>query len=85
MAGERRASGDPSDGTGVRESHMSRRISKPIKIALILAVAAVAIAAKQFTWSDAKHAAQSSATQVAPAELMQKSGPLPETKVDSYY
>ena len=60
-------------------------MSKFIKVALILAVAAVAIAAKQYTWPDAKRAAESSATQVSPSELMHKSGPLPETKVDSYY
>ena len=60
-------------------------MSKPVKIALILAVAGIAIAAKQFTWSDTKRVAASSAASVSPAELMQKSGPLPETKVDSYY
>ncbi len=60
-------------------------MSKPVKIALILAVAAVAIAARQLTWSGAKRAAKSSAAQVLPSELMRKSAPLPETEVHDYY
>jgi hypothetical protein len=60
-------------------------MSKFTKIALILAVAAVAMAAKQLTWSDANRVAATSAASVSPAELMQNCGPLPETKVDSYY
>jgi len=58
---------------------------KLLKIALILAVAAVAIAAKEFTWPDAKRAVDAAPAQVAPAELMRKSGPLPETEVHDYY
>jgi len=60
-------------------------MSKFFKIALILAVAAVAIAATKFVASDAKHAAPAAASSVSPMDMMRKSGPLPPTKVDSYY
>jgi hypothetical protein len=60
-------------------------MSKFVKIALILAVAAVAMAARQLTLSDTNRVAASSAASVSPAELMKKSEPLPETKVDNYF
>jgi len=60
-------------------------MSKAIKIALILAIGAVAIAARQLTTSDVQNAAASSAGSVSPHDIMRKSGPLPPTKVDSYY
>jgi hypothetical protein len=64
-------------------------MSKLIKIAVILAVAAVAIAAKQLTSSEVDVSAQAKlvtpAASVAPLELMRKAGQLPETKVDSYF
>jgi hypothetical protein len=64
-------------------------MSKLIKIAVILAVAAVAIAAKQLTSSEVDVSAQAKlvtpAASVAPLELMHKAGQLPETKVDSYF
>jgi hypothetical protein len=59
-------------------------MSKLMKVALILAVAAVAIAARQLTWPDAKRTAESSAVSISPGELMRKSGPLPETEVHDY-
>ncbi len=59
-------------------------MSKVIKVALILAVAAVAIAATRFVALDAKRAAPAAGASVAPMELMRKAGPLPPTKVDSY-
>lgn len=62
-------------------------MSKLIKIAVILAVAAVAIAAKQLTAVDTSAEAQlvTPAASVAPLELMRKAGQLPVTKVDSLF
>jgi len=64
-------------------------MSKLIKIAVILAVAAVAIAAKQLTSSEVDMSAEAKlvtpAASVAPLELMRKVGHLPETKVDSHF
>jgi hypothetical protein len=62
-------------------------MSKLIKIAVILAVAAVAIAAKQLAAPATDKAALSlaPASSIEPVELMHRSGPLPETKVDSYF
>jgi hypothetical protein len=61
-------------------------MSKLVKITVILAIAAVAIAAKQLSptptgtppWLPP-------AASVSPAELMQRAGPLPETEVASYF
>jgi hypothetical protein len=64
---------------------MSRPMSKAIKVALILAIAAVAIAATKLPWSDTKRAADAAGAQVSPAELMRKSAPLPQTEVHDYY
>jgi ABC-type molybdate transport system substrate-binding protein len=62
-------------------------MSKLIKIAAILAVAAVAIAAKQFASPATDTAALSvaPASSISPLELMHHTGPLPESKVDSYF
>jgi hypothetical protein len=63
-------------------------MSKLVKIAVILAVAAVAIAARQLSPSvDMSAEAQllAPASSVSPAEFMHRAGPLPETQVDSYF
>jgi hypothetical protein len=65
-------------------------MSKFLKIALILAAAAVAIAAKQLTSSEVDMSAEAkllvpAAASVAPMEIMHKVGQLPETKVDSHF
>lgn len=57
---------------------------KIINIALILAVAAVAIAAKSFTTSDAQRAAAAPAASVAPMDMMRDAKPLPQTEVENY-
>jgi hypothetical protein len=63
-------------------------MSKLIKVALILAVAAVAIAAKQLTSAEVDMSAEAQlvtpSASVAPLELMRKAGQLPETQVDSH-
>ena len=62
-------------------------MSKLVKIAVILAVAAVAIAAKQLTSSEVDMSAEAKllapSASVAPLQMMHKVGQLPETKVDS--
>lgn len=62
-------------------------MSKLIKVAVIIAVAAVAIAAKQFSSSATDKAALSMtpASSISPAQLMRDAGPLADTKVDSYF
>jgi len=60
-------------------------MSKLIKIAVILAVAAVAIAAKQFVSPGANKAAPSSASSVSPAELTKSAGPLSELKIENLF
>ena len=60
-------------------------MSKLTKIAVILAVAAVAIAAKQFTSPASDTAALSSAPGISPAELTKSAGPLPELKVEDLF
>jgi hypothetical protein len=62
-------------------------MSKLIKLALILAVAAVAMAAKQFSSPSTDKAALSlmPAASISPAALTHSAGPLPETKIDSLY
>jgi hypothetical protein len=62
-------------------------MSKLVKIAVILAVAVVAIAARQLSSPIPAGAALSLAppSSVSPAELMHRAGPLPETQVDSYF
>ena len=60
-------------------------MSKLIKVALILAVAAVAIAAKQLTAPGTDKAALAPAASVSPAALTHSAGPLPETQIDSLY
>ena len=64
-------------------------MSKVLKVALILAAAVVAIAAKQLTSSEVDMSAEAKllvpAASIAPMEMMHKVGQLPETKVDSYF
>jgi hypothetical protein len=57
---------------------------KVINIALILAVAAIAIAAKQYMPSDAQRAAPAAAASVAPMDMMRDTKPLPQTEVENY-
>jgi hypothetical protein len=62
-------------------------MSKLIKVAVILAVAAVAIAAKQFASPTTDKAALSMApaSSVSPSELMHRSGQLPELKIENLF
>jgi hypothetical protein len=62
-------------------------MSKLLKIGAILAVAAIVIAAKQFAAPTTDKAALSlaPASSISPLELMHHSGPLPESKVDSFF
>jgi hypothetical protein len=60
-------------------------MSKLIKVAVILAVAVVAIAAKQFASPGADKATPSSASSVSPAELTKSVGPLPELKIENLF
>lgn len=62
-------------------------MSKLIKIAVILAVAAVAIAAKQFATPGTDKAALSMTpgSSVSPNELMRRSGELPELKIENLF
>ena len=62
-------------------------MSKLVKIAVILAVAAVAIAAKQFASPTTDKAALSlaPAASVSPAELTHRSGQLPELKIENLF
>jgi hypothetical protein len=62
-------------------------MSKLVKIAVILAVAAVAIAAKQFASPTTDNAALSMApaASVSPAEIMHRSGHLPELKIENLF
>ena len=63
-------------------------MSKLVKIAMILAVAAVAIAAKQLVPAadmSGEAALAVSAAQVVPLKLMHDAGPLPETQVSSHF
>ncbi len=58
-------------------------MSKFIKIAVILAIAAVAIAAKQFAppTTDKATLSLAPAPSIAPAEMMRRAGQLPELKI----
>ena len=64
-------------------------MSKLIKIAAILGIAALVIAAKQLSSSGTDGSvpalAATTATSISPADLMRGVGPLPETQVDSLY
>ncbi len=64
-------------------------MSKFAKLALIIAIAAVAMATKQFmSPGEDKAATMDSATpavSVSPEELMRAAGPLPETKLESLF
>jgi hypothetical protein len=64
-------------------------MSKFAKVALIIAIAAVAMAAKQFISPDEQKLTSAvSATpgaSISPAELTRAAGPLPETKIDSLF
>jgi predicted lysophospholipase L1 biosynthesis ABC-type transport system permease subunit len=82
-----------SDGSSTNESSncvltkQEKSMSKLVKLALILAVAAVAMAAKQFTAPGTDKVALSlaPAASISPAALTHSAGPLPETKIDSLY
>jgi hypothetical protein len=60
-------------------------MSKLVKIAVILAVAVVAIAAKQFTSPGTDKVAVASTASVSPAELHKSVGPLPELKIENLF
>ncbi len=62
-------------------------MSKLIKIAAILAVAAVAIAAKQFssTATDKAALAVAPASSVSPMEMMHRTRELPELKIENLF
>jgi uncharacterized protein YraI len=62
-------------------------MSKLIKIAVILAVAAVAIAAKQFAspTTDTAALSMAPAPSVSPSELTHRSGQLPELKIENLF
>jgi hypothetical protein len=62
-------------------------MSKLIKIAVILAVAAVAIAARQFASPSIDTAALSMAPapSVSPSELTHRAGQLPELKIENLF
>jgi hypothetical protein len=62
-------------------------MSKFIKIAGIIGIAALAVAAKQLSFPGVTGAAPSftAAPSVSPAELTRGIGPLPETQIDSLY
>ncbi len=62
-------------------------MSKIIKVAVILAVAAVAIAAKQFASpsTDKAGLSMSAAPAISPSELMHRSKDLPELKIENLF
>jgi hypothetical protein len=60
-------------------------MSKLMKIAAILAVAVVAIAAKQLASPGADKATVASAPSVSPAELTKSVGQLPELKIENLF
>jgi len=60
-------------------------MSKLIKVAVILTVAAVAIAAKQFASPSTDKAALSMVPSVSPSEITRHSGPLPELKIENLF
>jgi len=63
-------------------------MSKFIKVAAIIAIAAVAMGARMMASSggaDAAASAVTSARTIAPLEMMRAAGPLPQTEVASYF
>ena len=60
-------------------------MSKFVKIAVILAIAAVAIAAKQFTSSATDEAVSASSSSISPAGITKDAGPLPELKIENLF
>jgi hypothetical protein len=62
-------------------------MSKLIKVAVIIAVAAVAIAAKQYASPTTDSAALSvvPGASVSPSEITRHSGPLPELKIENLF
>ena len=60
-------------------------MSKLMKIAVILAVAAVAIAAKQFASPATDKAALAMGPSVSPSELMHRAGQLPELVIENLF
>lgn len=64
-------------------------MSKLIKIATILAIAALVVAAKQMSFSGidgtVPSLAATTGSSISPADLTRGVGPLPETQVDSFY
>ena len=62
-------------------------MSRLVKIAIIIAIAALVVAAKQILplYSSDPHAPIAAAQSLSPHEMMRRAGPLPHTIVDSYY
>jgi uncharacterized protein YraI len=62
-------------------------MSKLIKVAVILAVAAVAIAAKQLASpaTDTAALSMASAPSVSPSEIMHRSGHLPDLEIENLF
>ena len=61
-------------------------MSRLIKVAAILAIAAATLAARQLTLHGADGAAPlaTQAPTIAPGDMMRKAGPLPQTEVADY-
>lgn len=62
-------------------------MTKLVKIAVVIAVGTVAIAATRLLDPSSPNSGTQAATglSISPAEMMRTSGPLPETKVDSHF
>jgi len=62
-------------------------MSRLIKVAAILAVAAATLAAWQATMpgGNAPASARAAVQTIAPFEMMRAAGPLPQTEVESYF
>lgn len=73
----------------LRASSRRETVSKLIKIAAILGIAALVIAAKQLSSLGTDGAvpalSATTATSISPAELTRGVGPLAETQIDSLY
>jgi len=59
--------------------------SKLVKVAVIIAIAAVVMAARQATLPGADKAASLATQSIAPMEMMRKTGPLPQTEIADYF
>ena len=62
-------------------------MSRLIKVAAIIAIAAATLAARQVTMHGTDEVASigAQASTMVPIEMMRKAGPLPQTEVESYF